>query len=300
MNQRNLIAKPDRGFTLVELIIVIVIMGIMAGVVATFLAPTLNSYAAASRRTNLADIAQTSLQKMGREIRLAVPNSIRSPGGQCFELLPTSTGGRYRTAADTVNDPANAANPSAFVDTAVTTSAFDILSVLEPTPADGDWVVINNQNADDAYIGTNRAALVNASAPYPEAGKARFTFATPQQFPVGYTGGRFVVVPNNGGNPAVVYTCTGTNNGTLDAQGNGTGRLMRVERAFANNAPTTEECKKDLTGPVLATRVRSCTFTYNPNPSPTQQSGFMALQIELTETNESVVLSTGVHVDNVP
>ena len=53
-------------------------------------------------------------------------------------------------------------------------------------------------------------------------------------------------------------------------------------------------------GSVVATRVRSCTFTYDANHGATQQGGFVWMQIQIGEAGESVTLAHGTHVDNLP
>ena len=286
----------SRGFTLVELVMVIAITGILAATLVVFLKPAIDSYVDTRRRAEMTDIADTALRRMAQDIRSAVPNSVRVYGDQCFEFLPTSGGGRYRLAPDTVWDAANPASPSAALDTSTTTTSFDVLSPLLATLSAGDWVVIDNQNANDVYGGANRAALTVATLPDTSLGTARISFATAKQFPGGYDGGRFVVVPNNGGKPAVVYVCEGAD-GNLDAQGNGKGTLYRVTRAFAS---TLGACPVTTGSAILATQVRSCTFIYDANQGATQQSGFVWMRIELSQANESVFLAYGVHVDNVP
>lgn len=289
---------PSRGFTLVELVMVIVITGILAATLTVFLKPVIDSYVDTRRRAELSDVADTALRRMAQEIRGAVPNSVRVHGDQCFELLPTISGGRYRLAPDTVWDAAHPATPSAALDTSLPTERFDVLSPLPNATAiqNKDWVVIDNQNTGDVYAGTNRAALSFETIPDATLGTARIAFASAQQFPVGYDGGRFVVVPDNGGKPAVVYVCEGAD-GNLDAQGNGKGTLYRVTRAFAS---TLSACPATTGGAVLATQVRSCTFIYNANQGATQQSGFVWMRLELSQANESIALAFGAHVDNVP
>src|SRR5690606_28790817 len=88
--------KKVSGFTLVEAVIVIAISGIVAAVVAVFIRAPVESYLDLNTRAELTDIADTAVRRMARDVRLALPNSIRSPGAQCFEYLATSTGGRYR------------------------------------------------------------------------------------------------------------------------------------------------------------------------------------------------------------
>ena len=93
----------SRGFTIVELVMVIVITGIIAATFTIFFKPAIDSYLGAKRRATLTDMADTALRRIGRDVRLAVPNSVRPFGNQCFELIPTIAGGRYRRASDTVS-----------------------------------------------------------------------------------------------------------------------------------------------------------------------------------------------------
>jgi MSHA biogenesis protein MshO len=276
--------KHQRAFTLVELIVVIVLTGIIGVSMMVFFKPTIDAYFDARRRAEMTDMADTALQRISRDVRSAVPNSLRTAGSDCFEFLPTSAGGRYRMAADI----ASAADQPLDISQPVTT--FDVLSPLSSVPANGDWVVIGNQNTGDVYSGTTRAQI-SAVGGGNAVREAALTVGS-HQFPPGYDGGRFVVVPNNGGTPAVVYVCSGAG---VDAAGNGTGTLSRVSRAFSG---TLAACPAG--GATLATRVAACNFIYDPNHGATQQSGFIWLQLELREAGESVLMAYGVHVSNVP
>ncbi|HTY03729.1 MAG TPA: type II secretion system protein [Rhodocyclaceae bacterium] len=278
-----------RGFTLVEMVVVIVITGILAASFAVFFVPAVNSYFDSKRRAELTDAADTALRRMGRDVRRAVPNSIRIPSNQCFELVPTKAGGLYRRATDIVNansDP---------LDTSGTDTSFDVLSPLAANPASGDFVVIGNQNTNDVYAGTNRGSVSGwASPPSPggaAVGVGRVTLNPAAQFPAGYDGARFQIV--DGAEQSVFYICRGA--GT--SSGNGTGQLVRLVRAF--NATYPAACPA-AGGAVLANNVAACEFIYNPNQGATQQSGFVWMRIELLSAGERMALSSGVHVSNVP
>jgi MSHA biogenesis protein MshO len=291
--------NTQRGFTMIELVMVIVIMGVIAATLTVFFRPAMSSYLASRARADLTDQAETAIRRMVRDVRVAVPNSVRSPGSQCFEVIPTSTGGRYRREPDTVNDAVSctSATCSAPLDTTQATSVFDVLSPLSATPAVGDWVVVGNQNPADVYVGTNRGAITapvsaSASAPF---GRHRITLAS-TQFPIGYDGGRFSIVPN--AQRAVFYVCSGAD-GTLDATGSGKGTLYRLMN-YGFNAAYPSACPSTTGAAVLATRLRSCTFVYDPNQGATQQNGFVWMQLEVARNNESAHLAIGAHVSNVP
>ncbi len=271
-----------RGFTLVELILVIMITGVLAASLTVFLVPAINSYFDTRRRSDLTDIADTALRRMGQDIRSAVPNSVRSISPTCFQLVPTVGGGRYRMAPDTVT------GGSAYVDTSVATSAFDVLSPLttSQTPSSGDWVVIGNQNGSDVYTGANRGEVDTVTTP--TTGLHRIGLTAAKQFPVGYDGGRFVVVANAA--QTVFYTCHDRilYRGSVNT---GTGVFTQLaDQAACASAG----------GAIVATDVENCTFVYDPNEGATQQSGFVWMRLELSRAGESAALAHGVHVDNMP
>lgn len=276
------------GFTLVELILVLVITTIIGASVAVFLRPAINAYTDTRVRAGLSDMADTALRRMVRDIRQAVPNSIRAPSSNCFELVPATTGGRYRMGPD-------AANTAAYVDPSQPTTSFDVLSTLSATPAVGDFVVINNQNGNDVYAGTNRAAITGVSTPAATSGTMRIAMSGGLQVSPGYSGGRFLVVSS--AQQSVFYVCSGAD-GTLDANGNGKGTLYRIKRNFTATYPSA--CPSTTGGDVLATRVRTCTFVYTPNQGATQQSGFLWMLLALAANRETAAESQGAHVTNAP
>ncbi len=280
---------PPLGFTLVELIVTLVLFGLMAATLVVFLKPAIDSWLAVRTRAALASDADHALRRMLRDVRAAVPNSIRTPGTQCFELVPTGGGGRYRTAADAVTAGSAAVDPQA------ATSQFDVFNTLAPLPAVGDWVVVDNQNPGDVYSGSNRSAITALATPAAAHGRHRLSINA-LQFPLGYDGGRFTWVPDS--QKAVFYVCSGASS-TLDGSGDAPGVLYRLKN-YGFNAGAPASCPSVAGADVLATGVRSCRFLYDANQGATQQSGFVSLQIELTRSNETASLVLGAHVSNVP
>ena len=280
---------PRRGFTLVEMVVTLVIFGIIAATLMVFFRPAFETYLATRSRTTLAAEADQAMRRVLQDVQAAVPNSIRLPGNQCFELVPTSGGGRYRMATDTVNAGAAAVDPS------TVTTSFDVLSPLAALPAAGDWVVVDNQNPGDVYGGSNRSAITGVSTPAATLGRHRLAIGA-LQFPLGYEGGRFYLVPN--AQKAVFYVCSNAGT-TLDGAGNAPGTLVRLKNyGFNAAAPTT--CPATTGGDVVVSGVRSCRIVYDANQGATQQSGFVSIQLELTRSGETASLVVGAHVSNVP
>lgn len=291
--------RSTRGFTLIEMIVVITIGAVISTTLLMFFKPAFDGFLASRARADLTDQADTALRRMVRDVRAAVPNSIRMVGTQCFELIPTSGGGRFRSGPDTVNDAAASCTPGAAcaapLDSSRATTEFDVLTPYASVPAVGDWVVIGNQSPADVYGGSNRAAVSAISQAYPAYGRYRLTVAG-TQFPVGYDGGRFSVVPDS--QRAVFYVCAGAD-GALNARGDGKGTLFRLQN-YGFDAAYPGACPATVTADVLATRVRSCSFIHDPNQGATQQSGFVWIELDLARNGEAAHFAIGAHVANGP
>jgi MSHA biogenesis protein MshO len=102
MNKR-LPVRRSGGFTLIETILVIVIIGVLGAIVAVFIRAPILGYRDTVERGELTDQADLALRRMARDIRLALPNSIRvmtTANGDVLEFLQTKNGGRYLSAED--------------------------------------------------------------------------------------------------------------------------------------------------------------------------------------------------------
>ncbi len=90
------------GHTLVELILVISIIGILAGVAALLILWPVRQYADSGRREVLVTEAESALRRMARDIRTALPHSVRvtdNGAGTAFaiEFLPVLDGSKANT-----------------------------------------------------------------------------------------------------------------------------------------------------------------------------------------------------------
>jgi len=85
------------GFTLIELIIVIVVLSILALGTTQFITQSADSYQDTARREQLSSAARIAIEKVVREVRNAHPASVRVlDGGSCLQLLPILTSGSYQ------------------------------------------------------------------------------------------------------------------------------------------------------------------------------------------------------------
>lgn len=93
-----LFVKNQQGFTLVELITVIVILGVIATSITTFLRFGTQSYTDAADREELTATARFVVERLNREVRHALPNSVREVNGagkQCLEFTPIARSAIY-------------------------------------------------------------------------------------------------------------------------------------------------------------------------------------------------------------
>ena len=266
----------QHGFTLVELIMVIVIMGIIGGIVAVFMKGPIDAYFATARRAGLTDVVDTAVRRMTRDLHKALPNSILNANPQCIEFIPTKAGGRYRAAVDAFGN-------GDILDFTTADASFDMFgangTISDQTIGAGDVIAVYNlgPGINDAYASppNNNRAVVSSVGVGSLPNETKINIAA-KQFPLASGSNRFHVIPAN--ESVVAYVCSG-------------GNLYRTPRAF-----TSAPCP--ATGAILASKVSSCNFVYNG--SDLQRNGLVQLSLQLTDSGETVSLYDEVHVDNTP
>lgn len=271
--------QPDlhkqAGFTLVEMIVVIVITGIIAGIVAIFIQAPVQGYVDSARRAELTDIADTAFRRIGRDLRLALPNSVRvtgtcDGGSLCFvEFLPTKGGGRYRVGAGGSNN---------ILDFTAADTSFEVLGPM-PAAVAGDQVVVYNLGISgaDAYAGDNRTAFASIAGAIMNITSKLFPFDSP--------GHRFHVIT-----APVTYVCNPA-----------AGELRRYWGYTIQSTQPNDIAAAPLnsaTNALLATNVSSCRFTYDPLVSA--RNGLVTMRLGITQEGETVSLYSATHVSNQP
>jgi MSHA biogenesis protein MshO len=316
MNGKHDVARQgsasQRGFTLIELIMVIVIMGVIGGMVSVFMKSPIDAYIASGRRAAITDTADTTVRRIGRDLRKSLPNSLLLPGSSCMEFIPTKTGGRYREAGDSTATVAQTALN--ILDFTAEDHSFNMLGDNSVLPADqqiqqGDLIAVYNLGIPgaSAYQRDNIARVSAATTPILAHVSAGITYgpetlittdARLAAYPLESGGKRFHVI--SAAEHVVSYVCVGATVARA-------GTLFRYARPALTAAYTTPaSCAAlqltmlaDLTNPpaVLAQNVSTCSFVYDP---ANQRDAIVQITLGLTLSGEAVNLYHEVHVDNTP
>jgi len=294
------ISDPQRlrGFTLIELITAMVITGILAAAAAVFLRVPIAGYYDVARRASLTDIADLAVRRISRDVRTALPNSVRVAGacdgvGLCYlEYLEVRTGGRYRE------------QPAAACLTGTDALEFGIADTcfhsLGPVPdlaaivtgAAGDFLVVYNLGlaGADAYAsggvtGGNKSRITAVAAGAGPSREDQINFQS-LAFPLASPDRRFQVVSG-----PVTYIC------------NPAAQTLTRQWGYAITAAQATPPAGGAAS-LLANGVTGCSFTYNPS-AVAQRNGAISIRLQLTQTDsdgrqDRVTLFSQVHVSNVP
>lgn len=288
--------KPARAFTLVELVMVIALSGIVLLMITSVMQRPLDAFVDQSRRSELVGQASVALNRMARDIRMAVPNSIRQSGDmRTLETLNILQAGRYvanRAGGESLrfsSEPGGCETNN---------GRCDGFQVLDPnlSVAGARWMVVYNLGASSGGVptaGSSVWAYANPGVITPPettfsaatsgsetqvtlnlpSSDFTFAYASPQR--------RFYLADQ-----VIGYRCNPASNG---------GQLLRytataLSASASNTAPS---------GAVpVASHVTACSFAYQPGTP--QRPGLVTLSLTLTRDGESITLQQQVHVDNAP
>lgn len=283
---------------MIELVIVIVLMGIVGVGMARLIALPFTTYRDLARRAQLVDFADASARRIARDVRRALPNSVRiAAGAETLEFIRAVDGARYRKDPGDNgggNDHTAASDYLSFAgDTSFNVlGSFQHLSFTLGVPlASGHRVAIYNTGssvysdaATDAIPGiiTPDTTTVTISGDGDEhqlglSASHRFSFESPVQ--------RLYVVDS-----PVTYDCD-LSAGTL---------THYAYYNFAATQPTNPGAAPlaAATGSLMNNLLEDCSFKFSPGTP--QRAGLVSIELAVADGGERVRVLHQVHVDNSP
>ena len=320
MQARELRRLRGRGFTMIELLVSMAVLGIVSVAIVGFIVPAINAQRDVERRAALVDATEAVLRRLSRDIRVALPSSLRitnTGSGFAIELVPTIDGARYCTAA-----VANCATGNVLT-IAAADGIFDVLgcfrhSFVTGVATNAFRLVIGNA-AGAVYTATTSASVMtpvqnitpslfpntpagtavcgNASSTANSYNRHRLTLTANQTFPTASTRQRLFVVQNV--DAPVSYICD-TTAGTLTRYAG----YRTAAGSFSNaGQPTTAATLLAMTTPptstgIVASNVSACSVT--STEVQVQNNSVVTLSVALSSSGDTVSLMNQVQLDNSP
>jgi MSHA biogenesis protein MshO len=289
------VSNARRGFTLIELVIAISLTGIVISFVAMFIVAPVRAYSAQAQRAELVDAADSVLRLMARDIRSALPNSVRvrqSGSVYAIEMLNAIDGVRYRNTGSSANalQELDFASPDASF---ATLSKFD--NITRGVPLNYRLSIYNvGVPGADAYSSTNvitpatTTVTITDNVPNTED---LVTLSSPFQFAYPSPSKRVFLVSG-----PITYLC--------DESANTLRRYVgySVDASHSNRDSAGELNSAGATSSLVANRVSDCQFDYAAGTAT--RAGLATLRVTFSYTSEgnteNIWLLHQVHVENAP
>lgn len=265
------------GFTLIEMILVIVLLGIISAVLAPVITSNVTAYHDTRTRSDLVARGRVALERLTREIHLAIPNSLRLVSGttNTIEFVTISTGGRYVDRDDTLITAGSCPTARRF------RIGFSLsqLCLLHPNAAGNppfaanDILVIGNTSPGSLENGNTRVQItaVTQATPIWTASFNNFTF--------------------NDASPGKHYSIVDSSHEVGLVNGS-----LRWRRSTGIQAAEYDD-GIDVSGAdaLLIDNVGSIQFRYDA-----AADGILKVELTLTDGDESVELFEEIYVRNTP
>lgn len=139
--------RKHSGFTLVELVAVILILGVIGAGIGSFVASSMQVYIDVVTRDKLLTSSRFAIERMARELQTAVPGSVRISGNtsqHCLEFVPTLYTTYY------INLPLQPST-DAVIDAVFPVDARGNIHVVQP----GTAIIVNPETNADVYNASN-------------------------------------------------------------------------------------------------------------------------------------------------
>jgi MSHA biogenesis protein MshO len=287
-------AKPigtrSGGMTLIELVIVIVLSAIVVSFMTRLIVIPIDAFTAQKQRAQLGDAADGALRLIARDLRSALPNSVRTQVNgnvTALEMLATVDGARYQD-----NGPLS--NTALSLDFTAPDAAFSTTvpfsQITLPYSSSNSYLAIYNVGVP----GANAYALANVMTPAGTTititagvtSNAQLVTLNPAfQFSFGSPAKRVYLVSG-----PISYLCN-TSSGLLT-------RYSGYAISAAQPATAAALIAAGASSGLVATNATGCQFTYASGTS--QRVGMATLVLQLASNGQVIQLLEQTHLVNAP
>ena len=286
-------ARRARGFTLLELAVVITIASVLAVFMVLFLGTPVEAYFAQSRRADLVDSADRVLRSLASDVQGALPNSIRQTGGGgvvALEMLATAGVARYYRTGDKSYLP-----PIQKAQEELTTGQLDtdFYTLDQFASANGNYLAVDNQGVPGAY------GFGGIMTPIPPPSTVTPNNATvEEQIHLAGAGFKFTTPsPTHS-----VFLVTGPVSYLCDINTQTVRRYWNYAIAAAQGAVATDAqlMAAGATRSLLAEHVTACAVTVVPAPLSGNFGQLVVLNVTLSNSGETLPLFQEVATEYLP
>lgn len=265
--------SSQQGFTLVELVAVIVLLGVIGAATTQFIRSSVGIYQDTARRDALTQMGRFAVERVSRELRRALPGSIRvnnQASMHCVEFMPIQAASNYLGKVS-----------EAPAISSVTAVDFNYVFTV------GDKLAIYTIENNDVYAAGSQAIANISSATAGSGGQQTISLSSANQFPQESPSTRFYII-----NQYVSFCATN-------------GRLIRYEYATSSAS----QPSPPVGGVILAEAIRlqnqsgNVVNVFEFLPGTLQRAGIIRLNFNFRDdvvTDEWVQFSQDVSIRNTP
>jgi MSHA biogenesis protein MshO len=283
--------QPVRGFTLVELVVVITIAAIVAVFMVFFLGTPVDAYFAQSSRAGLVDSADRILRSLSADVPMALPNSLRQSGGGgvlALELLATTGVARYYGTGDkSYLPPAQ----EALEELSIGQPDTDFYTLELFGAANGSYLAIDNQGLPGAY------AFGGVMTPLPPQFTITAVGATVEDH-VHFAGAGFNFT--NASPTNSVFLVSGPVSYLCDTNAQTVQRYTGYAISAAQPATDAQLMAAGATRSLVAQSVAACTVTIVPAPVSALYGQLAIVEVTLTSNGETLQMFDEIATESVP
>jgi MSHA biogenesis protein MshO len=269
------------AFTLVELVMVMVVISILATGSVKFISLSAQGLVDSAERQSLASTASIAIEKVLRQVRGALPNSVRAfddEGNSCIEFVPILHSSEYLSV------------PIATAETDFKAIAFD-----DAVGGESGFVAVYPISEKSIYgtdpatprnVSTNTASASALGIPEANLQTITFSFSSSYRFPTGSPGKRFFLISQP------ISYCE-------DASG----RLWRYQNYGFHPDSRAEIPTSGADRILIADSLEVNSLSFNVSPPQLQRNGVVRMSLVIVSASssaESINSSQEVQLRNVP